>query len=514
MPVDSIGNYNSILEELKKRQQAIQSQQPETASDLNDQMIENAKNELRMQQAIKTEAKAREIAKENHENPNADFAMSKSEVEKAKEIEDLTDKNKNGIPDELEVSPEAVKPSISVPNKQVVPAVAEAPQDEIKPVLDPLAEAKRQRTAQEAYADIVEGLTRAGAGLGGAGLTQIKPDLSMADRMRKEGERGYTETEAQLKLKQAQKLAEAKAIKQSRIEALDAKLKEAKILKLLKNDSKSSSTDPKSEASRIAQEQAMELMGTMGIKYDPEKIKNLSEETISGKNFTAGLRKSVNELSVERTKNTEKERARKWFNDNQEDMKKAIKDFESDKVVQSAHKMTADAISAREMAMSKNPLANGAIPTFLSRASGEVGALSEADKAPFGGSQALTAKLKQIMQTASTGTLTDENRKFVIDLSNTFDKISKQKLETRANEKASQLGGIDFNKNILVDRFLGRTSEFNTFDTSDANSTFKDENRNSQKKATETKAPYGDEVERNGKTYKWNPTVGKYQLKG
>ena len=82
MPVDSIGNYNTILEELKKRQQAIQNQQPETASDLNDQMIENAKNELRMQQAIKTEAKARELAKENHENPNADFAMSKTEVEK------------------------------------------------------------------------------------------------------------------------------------------------------------------------------------------------------------------------------------------------------------------------------------------------------------------------------------------------------------------------------------------------------------------------------------------------
>lgn len=30
---------------------------------------------------------------------------------------------------------------------------------------------------------------------------------------------------------------------------------------------------------------------------------------------------------------------------------------------------------------------------------------------------------------------------------------------------------------------------------------------------TPTQAPYGDEVKRNGKTYKWNPTVGKYQLK-
>ena len=33
----------------------------------------------------------------------------------------------------------------------------------------------------------------------------------------------------------------------------------------------------------------------------------------------------------------------------------------------------------------------------------------------------------------------------------------------------------------------------------------------SSNQEAQSTAPYGDTVERNGKTYKWNPTVGKYQ---
>ena len=73
-----------------------------------------------------------------------------------------------------------------------------------------------------------------------------------------------------------------------------------------------------------------------------------------------------------------------------------------------------------ELINSGNPIADSAIPTYIARASGEVGNLSEADKAPFGGTQALIGKLGQVVERAKTGKLTSENREFVRQLAETM----------------------------------------------------------------------------------------------
>lgn len=73
-----------------------------------------------------------------------------------------------------------------------------------------------------------------------------------------------------------------------------------------------------------------------------------------------------------------------------------------------------------ELINSGNPIADSAIPTYIARASGEVGNLSEADKAPFGGTQALVGKLGQVIERAKSGKLTPENREFVRQLAETM----------------------------------------------------------------------------------------------
>ena len=211
------------------------------------------------------------------------------------------------------------------------------------------------------------------------------------------------------------------------------------------------------------------------------------------------------------------ELSRKWANDREDDMTKQVDKFNKHKVVEAAQKMAGDAISAREMAMSSNPLANNAIPTFLSRASGEVGALTEADKAPFGGSQALDARLKQAVQQAAAGTLNKENKQLVVDLANTFDKVSKLKMEQVAERQASQYGGINFDRNTLKNRLLGMSGDERLdtgFDPKNPNASFQTKQNTLetyQKNKQLESIPTGETKVLGGKTYRkvgenqWEP---------
>lgn len=90
-----------------------------------------------------------------------------------------------------------------------------------------------------------------------------------------------------------------------------------------------------------------------------------------------------------------------------------------------------------DLISSNNPIADSAIPTYMARASGEVGALTEADKAPFGGSQALLARIGQAFQQSKSGKLTPENREFVRQLAETM-KASAVRNQINAAKKFSE----------------------------------------------------------------------------
>lgn len=90
------------------------------------------------------------------------------------------------------------------------------------------------------------------------------------------------------------------------------------------------------------------------------------------------------------------------------------------------------------LVLSGNPIAAGAIPTFMARGSGEVGALSESDKAPFGGSRAILSRLQQSFQQAVDGKLTPNNQKFLTDLSRTFINSAEKNLNRVAVERSKQ----------------------------------------------------------------------------
>jgi hypothetical protein len=112
--------------------------------------------------------------------------------------------------------------------------------------------------------------------------------------------------------------------------------------------------------------------------------------------------------------------------------------FNADPTVRKVEQMDNFANLITDAANSDNPVAHASLETLMARASGEVGNLSEADKRPFGGSRALSEKIKQYFSELYSGKKTPQNIGFVKQLAETFQKAGKRKKASLARERATQ----------------------------------------------------------------------------
>lgn len=117
-------------------------------------------------------------------------------------------------------------------------------------------------------------------------------------------------------------------------------------------------------------------------------------------------------------------------------MGQVVDRFQKDQVVQKANNAIASGNQVVELITSGNPIAASAIPTYMARASGEVGNLSEADKRPFGGSQSIISRLEQSFNQAAVGRLSKENADFVKQLASTMQKVAIRNKQERARAYA------------------------------------------------------------------------------
>ena len=100
--------------------------------------------------------------------------------------------------------------------------------------------------------------------------------------------------------------------------------------------------------------------------------------------------------------------------------------------------------TAKAMLDSNNPLADNSIGTFMARATGEVGNLTEAEREPFGGSMALADRIQRVSKKLATGKIPDEDREFIKQLATTLENRNKAAIETHADrisrQRAAALG--------------------------------------------------------------------------
>jgi len=101
-----------------------------------------------------------------------------------------------------------------------------------------------------------------------------------------------------------------------------------------------------------------------------------------------------------------------------------VNKIEKDSSVKESTKVLDEASNLRSIVEigGKNPIAAASIPTFMARVAGEVGNLSEADKRPFGGSRAITERFEASLKQWSEGTLTEDNKAFLVEFIDVLDR--------------------------------------------------------------------------------------------
>lgn len=139
-----------------------------------------------------------------------------------------------------------------------------------------------------------------------------------------------------------------------------------------------------------------------------------------------------------------------------------VKDFKNDAVVKKSSEMIASAALVMNVSIDAldNPIAANAIPTFAARASGEVGNLSEADKAPFGTSKQITDRLAQIKSTyLEKGTITEDNFNYIMQLSKVMQKTAVSNIKDRAKKMSTSFASPLAPKEDLLMRFNAYADE-------------------------------------------------------
>lgn len=89
-----------------------------------------------------------------------------------------------------------------------------------------------------------------------------------------------------------------------------------------------------------------------------------------------------------------------------------------------------------------NPVASAALPTQLARLAGQVGVLTDRDVDVYGTPGSIANKLEQIAKNMAEGTLTEQNAKFMRDLSNTMKQNAENIITGEADRFSSQYGTI------------------------------------------------------------------------
>jgi hypothetical protein len=167
---------------------------------------------------------------------------------------------------------------------------------------------------------------------------------------------------------------------------------------------------------------------------------------VAGVNNTAAMDREV-------VGNKSKEKIAQWNNESALEVAKAkaVKGFDEQEkkhlariqasfnsVAKDAFKSRESAKTAREMITSNNPMAQQAASTLFAKATGDVGNLTNEERIPYKTSKALGERIQQAVKELATGTLTEDNKKFALELAAIYEGRADQTIESHADRVATQ----------------------------------------------------------------------------
>lgn len=136
----------------------------------------------------------------------------------------------------------------------------------------------------------------------------------------------------------------------------------------------------------------------------------------------------------------ENARAQREVKDESRQITDVVKSYNKDPIVLESQKSIGKAQNAKEMLKLNNPISAAVVKRALARMSGEVGVMTDKDVESFAGSKKWTDQMEQLYQQASRGTLTDTNKKYMLEIIDNMEKIERQKLQERTDVLTKQFG--------------------------------------------------------------------------
>lgn len=180
-------------------------------------------------------------------------------------------------------------------------------------------------------------------------------------------------------------------------------------------------------------------------------------------------------------------------------MEKVVKEFNADPVMRDSKKAVIAAEKARSIIQKGGKMAPAVMGRLLARMAGEVGVMTDQDVASFKGSAQWSDSMERFFQRGIMGTLTETDKSEMTNMVDRLSAIEAQAIEGYADNisrQYSRAAGVD--REGLLKAVLPKKAK---------------EIYKTRKAIEMSDAPYGEEVKRNGKTYRWNPSINKYQLK-
>lgn len=154
-------------------------------------------------------------------------------------------------------------------------------------------------------------------------------------------------------------------------------------------------------------------------------------------------RKTREETARMQRETLKSERDRRFDERRQKDKDRIVENFNKDSGVKKIEARMDSISEVRAMLQSGNPIGDAAVQTVMPRLMGEVGALTEADKRPFGGSRAIGPRIEQAMSEAASGRMTPKNRAFINGLIDTVEKRALANKDRRARELSLQFAAVN-----------------------------------------------------------------------
>lgn len=116
------------------------------------------------------------------------------------------------------------------------------------------------------------------------------------------------------------------------------------------------------------------------------------------------------------------------------------------KTLDTTAKKNFDAIEQARTALAisddNNPIGDAALATFMARATGEVGNLTENERKPFESSRDISSQLQQWLQKAKNGKLTPDNRRRIKQLAKVFESSNLRAVNNHADRISSQASSL------------------------------------------------------------------------